>query len=123
MEIKKCITCNNTKSLDSFYKRSSGKGIEGECKTCWSRRSTCRKLNITIEQYDKIHESNTCEICGRTEGRIKKTGEDFKLNIDHNHETKKTRGLLCLNCNTALGKFKDSVILLTKTIEYLEKYK
>jgi len=41
------------------------------------------------------------------------------LALDHNHETKKIRGLLCCNCNRGLGLFKDSPTLLQKASEYL----
>ena len=40
---------------------------------------------------------------------------------DHNHVTGKFRGLLCGTCNTGLGKFKDSIYLLEKAVEYLKK--
>jgi predicted transcriptional regulator YheO len=33
----------------------------------------------------------------------------------------KVRGLLCMNCNTALGGFKENIDILQKAIEYLEK--
>jgi hypothetical protein len=41
--------------------------------------------------------------------------------IDHNHETGKFRGILCLNCNSLLGMAKDSARILAKAIGYLEK--
>ena len=43
------------------------------------------------------------------------------LVIDHCHKTHKVRGLLCHICNTALGQLNDSIDLLKKSIEYLEK--
>lgn len=42
------------------------------------------------------------------------------LVVDHNHETGKVRGLLCHNCNRALGLFKDNPSVLQKTFEYLK---
>jgi len=36
-------------------------------------------------------------------------------------ETGKVRGPLCGSCNNGLGRFKDSVKLLERAIEYLEK--
>lgn len=42
--------------------------------------------------------------------------------VDHNHKTKKTRGLLCSRCNQMLGFSKDSVLTLSKAIKYLRKY-
>ncbi len=38
---------------------------------------------------------------------------------DHDHETSKMRGLLCIACNNGLGQFKDNIELLKRAIEYL----
>lgn len=40
---------------------------------------------------------------------------------DHCHATKEPRGVLCTQCNTALGLFKDDPARLQKAIEYLEQ--
>lgn len=39
--------------------------------------------------------------------------------VDHCHETKQVRGLLCAGCNHALGKVKDSVETLVRLAVYL----
>lgn len=41
--------------------------------------------------------------------------------VDHDHETKAVRGLLCHSCNRALGSVKDSVAVLRSMIVYLNK--
>ena len=41
--------------------------------------------------------------------------------VDHNHETKIIRGIICKNCNSALGMFKDNIIVMKNAIQYLEK--
>jgi hypothetical protein len=56
-----------------------------------------------------------CAICEVHENDLKKP-----LAVDHNHITGNIRGLLCINCNTGIGKFKDSTELLNKTIKYLK---
>jgi hypothetical protein len=53
-----------------------------------------------------------CGICGSV-------SNGKRLAIDHDHETGRVRGLLCQQCNTALGLFKDQVELLKKAIDYL----
>lgn len=57
---------------------------------------------------------NRCEICKQKQ--IKP-----RLAVDHCHLTGKVRGLLCGNCNRALGLFADSKVRLIDAIEYLEK--
>lgn len=39
--------------------------------------------------------------------------------IDHNHNTKNLRGLLCNSCNKALGLFNDSIKNLKEAIKWL----
>ena len=59
-----------------------------------------------------------CAICRAT------TNFTFNnLCVDHDHTNGRVRGLLCLNCNTALGQFKDSTSLLLKAADYLEGFK
>ena len=41
--------------------------------------------------------------------------------VDHNHQTKKVRGLLCHNCNTALGHAKDNIDRLFSLVSYLRE--
>ena len=76
------------------------------------------KFAITIDLYNKIlqQQNGKCAICFLS----CKTGRD--LAVDHCHKTKKVRGLLCSNCNTSLGGFKDSIDNLLSAIEYLKKY-
>lgn len=54
-----------------------------------------------------------CEICG-----------DLplgKLHLDHCHVRGVFRGWLCVNCNRALGYFKDNPVVLRLAADYLEK--
>jgi hypothetical protein len=44
------------------------------------------------------------------------------MNIDHAHESRLIRGLLCTNCNKAIGHFKDDPSLLLRAIAYLNKH-
>lgn len=74
------------------------------------------RYGITEEDYNNLFngQEGVCKICKTPpkEGR--------RLDIDHCHETKKVRGLLCNNCNRGLGHFMDNHELLQKAINYLE---
>ncbi len=77
-----------------------------------------RNYGMTIEQYNQmfVSQNGSCLICG------KQNLTNKHLNVDHNHQTGKVRGLLCQFCNTGLGNFKDEKELLLKAFKYLNKY-
>jgi hypothetical protein len=84
-----------------------------------------RKFNISIEDYDRILESQggTCAIC-HNESAVthKRSGKVRDLAVDHSHETNITRGILCTDCNTALGLLGDSPDRLRAAAAYLERH-
>jgi hypothetical protein len=80
------------------------------------------RYGITYEKYLLLlkQQNNCCAICGKDSTELYEWGIP-KLLIDHNHITGKVRGLLCKKCNTGLGAFNDSIHLLKKSTNYLEK--
>jgi hypothetical protein len=82
-----------------------------------------REYGITLEQHDAMltAQSGLCAICGSPPDP-----DGYKasrsLHVDHNHETKQVRALLCLNCNRGLGHYFDNPELLRKAADYLEFY-
>ena len=75
-----------------------------------------RKYGITLEEYGVMFDKQQgeCGICHSIQ-------ESKALAVDHCHINGKVRGLLCENCNTGLGKFKDDPALLKKGLEWLER--
>jgi DNA repair exonuclease SbcCD ATPase subunit len=73
---------------------------------------------ITNRDYEEMLENQgfCCDGCGTHQNEL-----DKKLNVDHDHKTGTIRGLLCGNCNRALGLVKDNVETLVKLKKYLEK--
>lgn len=43
--------------------------------------------------------------------------------VDHDHNTGRIRGILCRNCNVAIGYFKENTGNLKSAIAYLETNK
>jgi hypothetical protein len=76
-----------------------------------------RKFGITPATYDEMlaAQDGACAVCERTPepGRT--------LHVDHEHVTKRVRGLLCFRCNNALGDFGDDPRLLRRAIDYVER--
>lgn len=83
------------------------------------RKVKLKRYGLSIEQFDEMLRSQAfaCAICGNG----KAGGRNGTWHVDHCHETKKIRGLLCHHCNTALGLFKDNLIILRSAIIYLKK--
>jgi hypothetical protein len=77
-------------------------------------RRLAREYDTTSEAIEAL--GATCHICGK-----ESTGRWGTMHIDHIHGTKQIRGRLCITCNLGLGYFKDSIVLLEKAIEYLER--
>ena len=74
-----------------------------------------RAYNITLDEIEilKSQQDGRCSICLEQVAR---------LVVDHCHKTNKIRSLLCTTCNAGLGQFKDSVVLLARAIEYLNRH-
>lgn len=127
---KVCLTCGLEKPITEFHKQATKKDPErrkAHCGVCWSKirkdrtPEHNRKYNlkkdygITPEEYDAMLQAQggTCAICHGTES----VG---RLAVDHCHATGVVRGLLCTNCNQAIGKLRDDTQLLKNAINYLE---
>lgn len=144
----KCSKCGENKDVCEFRERPSLKrGYHSWCKEC-ERNANRKRIALTpkiiktkivkdpnevklsakkrmlkhrylldYDEYIKMYESQNgkCAICGDE----KILGGQGGLLIDHCHRNKNVRGLLCTNCNSGLGKFKDDVLILTRAINYL----
>jgi hypothetical protein len=79
--------------------------------------------NISFNEYNKLFESQNgvCAICNKPE-TFRGNNKKIKfLAVDHNHQSGKVRGLLCMKCNILLGNCEENIIILQKTIEYLKQ--
>jgi len=72
---------------------------------------------LTREDYQVllIKQDNSCAICRRSFDHMPKQ----HIHIDHDHGSKRVRGILCHYCNLGIGNFKDDPQLLIKASEYL----
>ena len=64
-------------------------------------------------------QNNKCGICA-VDYDLYRQATKKRFAVDHCHLTGKNRGLLCSNCNTALGLIQDSTTSLSNAIGYLQ---
>lgn len=73
--------------------------------------------NMTVQKYNEmfLKQNQACSICKTHQSFFKRT-----LAVDHCHKTGNVRGLLCDNCNRALGYLKESKQIITNMLKYIE---
>ena len=68
----------------------------------------CKSLRNPMDEYWEDYDNNNQGTCSSV--------------VDHCHTSGLIRGLLCRQCNSGLGMFKDSKPNLRRASEYLGKY-
>jgi len=119
---KECLTCKQTLPVSNFdmMSRHGRKYYLSSCKKCRNKISALKRgqtnfyrvrdlhknYGITLEDFNDMIElqEGKCLICNTHLEALTKG-----LVVDHCHTTGKVRGLLCSNCNSGLGMFKDNV--------------
>ena len=142
LDMKWCFRSKKIKPLSDFYKNQAVYcGTQGACKACcyethreYIRKHPVRskryamkhrlkeKYGVGLEAYDRLLEAQggVCAICGQPETRTY-SGFPQLMSVDHNHLTGEIRGILCSNCNGALGLLKEDTEIMRKAIAYLER--
>lgn len=95
----------------------------------WLFEYRIKQYGLTIEQYNKIllSQNNVCAIC-----KTDRPGGNGNINfhIDHDHRCcpagpkccgKCVRGILCSQCNQAIGMLHEDIEILKSAIYYLQK--
>jgi hypothetical protein len=70
-----------------------------------------QRYGITIEEKEQmlLEQKGLCKVCKRIK----------KLVVEHNHTTKKVRGLTCHGCNTLIGVLENNRNILPEALTYL----
>ncbi len=119
---------------EKFYKRhkawkAKNKGKMKEYNKKWlrkkikenpdyARNATLKRLyGITLSDYAEmlVSQNGECKLCGVSH-------EEKRLAVDHDHKTKRVRGLLCNKCNLALGALGDDIDGIMRAASYLEEH-
>jgi len=118
VECKRCHTIMSTDEAKSAESRSGYPN--GYCKACcseWKREQNFKvRYKISIEEYEQmlVFQDKKCQIC-------EELLEPKKTVVDHCHTSGNVRGLLCYNCNNAIGFLKENIRAALKLIDYIYK--
>ncbi|MEU7039883.1 endonuclease VII domain-containing protein [Streptomyces varsoviensis] len=114
---KLCRRCGEIKPHSEWHRNSTAPdGLSTRCKPCRAAEGRAshlkRSYGITEAQRDEMIASqmNICVICLAAPA----------AHVDHCHQTGRVRGVLCFNCNSAIGKLGDDPGTLRRAIAYLE---
>ncbi len=122
----RCRSCGVDKPIDEFPRiRKNQPKRAPHCKPCYNartRESVRRnggarkyhlkaKYGLTPEQIEelKAKQGGLCAVCREAEA----------TQVDHDHDTGRMRGILCLHCNAGMGAFRDDPRLIYQAIDYL----
>ena len=85
------------------------------CKQCMRGKYILKTYSISSEDYDTMcqEQNQSCKICS------KKLKQGISAHVDHNYGTGAVRRLLCLSCNTGIGKLEDSATTCIAAALYL----
>ena len=129
---RKCNKCNEILPVTDFHikadKNTNHYRFNSPCKFCanlnrnknyYKAHRLKIKYNLSQEEYDlKLKEQNySCAICD-----IHKDDYSKEFSVDHCHKTGKVRSLLCTQCNSGIGFFRENITVMKKAIQYIKKY-
>ena len=123
---KKCAVCS--KSFNVRSSNSLKKYCSEVCKERYKpQQNKIQKLKstygISLEAYRSMLETqqNRCAICStKIDGNV--NSDELRAFVDHNHQTGKVRGLLCVHCNSIVGYCREDKSVLLHAIQYLKKF-
>ena len=103
------------KNKSSIKKRSAEYKLQhiARYKELYKLQSLKKLYGLDQEAYNALLKAADyrCEICG----------DPTDLCVDHDHTTRRVRGILCRCCNVGLGGFRESKASLIRALSYLEK--
>jgi len=119
-----CQPCNRARA-ERF--RKANPEIASSRTAAWQRRNPdagrnaryLRKYGISLPEYLRLvrEQEGCCAGCG-----AEPFLGDKNLDVDHDHKTGKVRGLLCGDCNRAVGLLQDSSVVASRIVKYLNRY-
>ena len=134
-----CIHGHEFTKENTVWQRRNGRVAGRGCRTCRNERAKLRarqsinnnatyrrqralkqNYGLTIEQYDEMvsRQNGLCLICRKPPSG----GRGRRLYVDHCHETKIVRGLLCNRCNSAIGLLDEDAARMKHAANYVLEF-
>lgn len=79
-----------------------------------------KEYGLTVPEVDAMFERQLGRCLGCQKDLIKEGPRGTRFCVDHDHITKKVRGLLCNLCNRGLGMLEDNPSTLRRLLSYLQ---
>ena len=119
-----CYRCGKLRLLSEYKETKSGY-VPAKCLYCvkenryaqhkvrrqarkqrdplYGRKNHLRKYKLTIEDYEALErkQRGRCAVCRRF------PRQQYRMVVDHDHDTGKVRGLLCNRCNIGVAYIED----------------
>jgi hypothetical protein len=107
-----CRTCKA-----AYEKTRRGADPEKNKARMQRTRWKARGIKCTPSMYEMLlsAQGGKCAICARGPSKAR------QLAVDHCHSTDAIRGLLCVQCNSGIGKLGDTADAVRAALAYLEK--
>jgi hypothetical protein len=142
---RRCSRCRRRKPVDEFSPDAGHyDGIAPYCKSCAARLGREQLKSLNPEQRDArrrysrrydikrnygiefddaqallVTQGGQCAICADPIDLLAPRSGC----VDHHHETKTVRGILCVKCNAGIGQFRESEDFMLRAIAYLRRTK
>ncbi len=114
-----CRVCKTDKpETDYYHKDRKKQHLSTECKRCQLNHQREKTFGVSSAEYWVMYhtQDGRCGIC-----RKRLRSDRYKaFCVDHCHSTGKIRGLLCTNCNTAVGLLKDDPELMSQAARWVK---
>lgn len=111
---RQCVACAKTRASASYRRNPPTP----------DRRRTMNlrsRYGMTVADFDALWRKQTgaCAIC--TKPLVRAGGGGAA--VDHCHKSSRVRGLLCMPCNTGIGKLREDPAIFHAALRYLELHR
>ena len=119
----RCVPCHRRQGRE-YYRTSEYR------RTLQRQSYVLRRYGLSMNELEQllIEQNSSCAICGKHwRSCLPAKHTPYEKNflhylcIDHDHKTKRVRGLLCNGCNAGIGFFEEDDVRLASAARYVRR--